>query len=72
MGRFGLINGGAAHPIRLVFWEEGNGPVTFSNSYLTRRAVACSVRIMHAINSNQSLELNIGNDTLFYAGHVWS
>jgi len=24
----GLINGGAAHPIRLGFWGEGNGPVT--------------------------------------------
>ena len=24
----GLINGGAAHPIRLAFWGEGNGPVT--------------------------------------------
>jgi len=24
----GFINGGAAHPIKLVFWEEGNGPVT--------------------------------------------
>jgi len=23
-----LINSGAAHPIRLVFWGEGNGPVT--------------------------------------------
>ena len=23
-----LINGGAAHPIRPGFWEEGNGPVT--------------------------------------------
>ena len=23
----GLINGGAAHPIRLVFWGEGNSPV---------------------------------------------
>jgi len=25
---FGLINGGAAHPIRLLFWGEDNGPVT--------------------------------------------
>jgi len=25
----GLINGGAAHPFRLTFWGEGNGPVTF-------------------------------------------
>ena len=24
----GLINGGAAHPFRLAFWGEGNGPVT--------------------------------------------
>ena len=24
----GLINGGVAHPIRVVFWGEGNGPVT--------------------------------------------
>jgi len=24
----GLINGGAAHPFRLTFWGEGNGPVT--------------------------------------------
>jgi len=24
----GLINGGAAHPIRLAFWGEGNCPVT--------------------------------------------
>jgi len=24
----GLINGGTTHPIRLVFWGEGNGPVT--------------------------------------------
>ena len=23
-----LINGGAAHPFRLTFWEEGSGPVT--------------------------------------------
>ena len=23
-----FINGGVAHPIRLTFWGEGNGPVT--------------------------------------------
>jgi len=23
-----LINGGTAHPFRLIFWGEGNGPVT--------------------------------------------
>ena len=27
----GLINGGAAHSIRLVFWGESNGPVTHRN-----------------------------------------
>jgi len=26
----GLINGGIAHSIRLVFWREGNGPVICS------------------------------------------
>ena len=26
-----LINGGAAHPFRLVFWGESNCPVTLSN-----------------------------------------
>jgi len=24
----GLINGSVAHPFKLIFWEEDNGPVT--------------------------------------------
>ena len=30
----GLINSGAAHPIRQVFWGEGNGPVTQGSCWL--------------------------------------
>ena len=29
-GVMGLINGGAAHPFKLAFGGEGNGPVTYS------------------------------------------
>ena len=30
-GFLGLINGGAAHPFKLAFGGEGNGPVTQSS-----------------------------------------
>jgi len=30
MEDLGLINGGDAYPIRLVFWGEGNGLITLS------------------------------------------
>ena len=36
----GLINGGAAHPFRLAFWGEGNGPVTLSPT-TTRANLYC-------------------------------
>jgi len=32
-----LINGGAAHPIKLVFWGEGNGHVTPYTSWSSAR-----------------------------------
>jgi len=36
-----LINGGTAHPFRLAFWGEGNGPVTFG-----RRSLIAIVFVM--------------------------
>ena len=34
----GPIRGGTAHPIRLVFWEEGNDPLRKSICILARQA----------------------------------
>jgi len=35
-GVLGLINGGAAHPFKLAFGGEGNGPVTLSIKAIVR------------------------------------
>jgi len=46
-GFLGLINGGTAHPFKLAFGGEGNGPVTLGNSLTTSTRLVCDVVLVY-------------------------
>ena len=57
VGVLGLINGGAAHPFKLAFGGEGNGPVTYSTAIfkspngLRLRGLQNSAHLIQTLNT---------------------